>query len=408
MSRTRSPRALPRAIQIAIVVSAFGAVGLVLLFSSLSARRDALAVAQDTPEPVPSGYFQPTDRQWESLEISPVKQIAFPDVSETDVAIAAADDATAQIFSPFTGRVSGIFVTTGDSVTAGAPLFTGEGNEYAQAQSDLATAIEARDAARVHLRVTQVERDRLRTLVRIDGATRKDFDQSEADVADAAAALGNAEAAQALARSHMRVLGDSAAANGTSVTVRAPISGVVTQRAVATGQYVNSAANGASTPLLTISDTSRVFFVANVTETDITRIHIGDRIEARLLAFPGRLFNARVKYIGTSVDPDSHRIAVRAEGANPDGLLKAGMYGTVTIYTGPGSTQIVVPEDAVIFEGETARVWIAGPRQTLALRYIRTGQTVDGMVEVLSGLRAGDRVVTSGSLFIDRAAQNDS
>jgi cobalt-zinc-cadmium efflux system membrane fusion protein len=395
-------------VQAAIVVALFGVVGLALLLCSSIARRGATAAAQEAPEPIPSGYFQPTARQWESLEISAVKRMAFPEVSETDVTIAAPDDATVQIFSPFTGRVSRVFVTTGDTVNAGAALFTGEGNEYAQAQSDLATATQALGAARVHLQVTQAQYERLRKLVRMDGATRKDFEQSGADVADARAAIGNAEAAAALARAHMRVLGESAGSNGTSVTVRAPMGGVVTQRALGAGQYVDSAANGSQSPLLTISDLSRVFFVANVGETDVARIRIGDQIEARLLAFPGRIFDARVTYIGSSVDPVTHRIAVRAQGPNPDGLLKAGMYGNINIYTGPASTRIVVPEDAVIFEGETAHVWVAGPRHTLALRSIRAGQTVDGMVEVLSGLRADDRVVTSGSLFIDRAAQDDS
>jgi cobalt-zinc-cadmium efflux system membrane fusion protein len=405
---SRSPRALSPGVQVTIVVALFGIVALALLFCSPIARRGATAAAQEAPEPIPSGYFKPTDRQWESLEISPVRRMAFPQVSETDVTIAAPDDATVQILSPFTGRVSRVFVTTGDTVNAGSALFAGEGNEYAQAQSDLSTAAQALDPARVHLRVTQAEHERLRKLVRLDGATRKDFEQSGADVADARAVLGNAEAAVALARAHMRVLGVSAGSNGTSVTVRAPMGGVITQRAVGAGQYVESAANGSQNPLLTISDLSRVFFVANVSETDVAHIQVGDRIEARLLAFPGRVFDARVNYIGSSIDPATRRIAVRAQGANPDGLLKAGMYGNINIYTGPASTSIVVPEDAVIFEGETAHVWIVGPQHTLAVRSIRAGRTVDGMVEVLGGLGADDRVVTSGSLFIDRAAQDDS
>jgi cobalt-zinc-cadmium efflux system membrane fusion protein len=61
----------------------------------------------------------------------------------------------------------------------------------------------------------------------------------------------------------------------------------------------------------------------------------------------------------------------------------------------------------VIFEGDTARVWITGPNRTLALRYVRAGKIVDGTVEILEGLRPGDRVVTTGSVFIDRASQGD-
>jgi cobalt-zinc-cadmium efflux system membrane fusion protein len=98
---------------------------------------------------------------------------------------------------------------------------------------------------------------------------------------------------------------------------------------------------------------------------------------------------------------------VRGEIANPDGLLKPEMFATFGLITGPESTAVGVPEQAVIYEADTARVWVAGPRRTLALRQIKAGETRDGMVQVLSGLAPGERVVTSGSLFIDRASQGD-
>jgi cobalt-zinc-cadmium efflux system membrane fusion protein len=86
-------------------------------------------------------------------------------------------------------------------------------------------------------------------------------------------------------------------------------------------------------------------------------------------------------------------------------LLKPGMFGSFRIFTGAPAPAIAVPEEAVVFEGDEARVWIVGPNKTLALRSVRVGKTLDGMVEALSGIRSGDRVVTRGSVFIDRAAQ---
>jgi cobalt-zinc-cadmium efflux system membrane fusion protein len=395
----------------------FGVAVAVLFFSSLFAHRTPSAVAQSTPEPLPSGYFRPTADQWRSLTIAAIKTMPFGDVTETDGTIAPADDTTTQIFSPFTGRITHVYVTVGDVVRKGTPLFAGEGGEYAQAVNDLVSAQQSLRAARIQLRVTEDNQARLLKLLRIDGAARKDVEQSRADVALALATVKNDQTAVTLVQSRLRVLGETAPAAGTGensapalrtgVIVRSPIDGVVTQRAVGAGTFIDSAANGASNPLLTISDLSRVFFVANATEEQIGRIHPGDRLTVAMSAFPGRTYDARVKYISPVVDPSLHRIAVRAEVDNPDSSLKPGMYGRFAIVTGPADTAVGVPEDAVIFEGDTARVWIVGPNHTLALRYFTAGKTVDGIVEALRGLESGDRVVTRGSVFIDRASQGD-
>jgi cobalt-zinc-cadmium efflux system membrane fusion protein len=107
------------------------------------------------------------------------------------------------------------------------------------------------------------------------------------------------------------------------------------------------------------------------------------------------------------VDPATRRVTVRAQVANPGGELKPEMFATFDLITGAASSAVGVPEQAVIFEGDTARVWVSRGGRLLELRTIKTGQTVGGMVEVLSGLSAGETVVTSGSLFIDRAAKGD-
>ncbi len=83
------------------------------------------------------------------------------------------------------------------------------------------------------------------------------------------------------------------------------------------------------------------------------------------------------------------------------------MFASFSIITGSDETAPAVPEDAVVYEGETARVWVARDDKTLELRRIRVGRISDGSVEVLAGLAPGDRIVTSGTVFIDRAAKGD-
>jgi cobalt-zinc-cadmium efflux system membrane fusion protein len=292
----------------------------------------------------------------------------------------------------------------GDHVRAGQPLFAIDAAEFVQGQSDLLTA-----AAQV--RQTRAALDRLQILLKENGAAVKDVQQAQTDVATAQAAL---EAA----RNRLRVLGMGAAqiaaaeagasARGivADTVVVSPIAGVVTQRAVGVGQNLASLANnGGGTPAFTVSDLSRVWLVGDLREADAPLAKVGEPIDVRVGALPGKVFHAKVDFVSPMVDPATRRVIVRAGIANSGGELLPEMYATFDLITGPSEQAVGVPVEAVIYEGETARLWVARSGHLLELRNVKTGRTHDGMVEVLSGLQPGEQVVTSGSLFIDRASK---
>lgn len=189
--------------------------------------------------------------------------------------------------------------------------------------------------------------------------------------------------------------------------VTAPIGGVVTQRQVGLGQYINSAAGGAANPVFSIGNLATVWLLANVREEDAPLMQVGEPVEVRVLALPGRVFKAKLTYVGPSIDPNLHRLPVRAEVENSDFVLKPEMFATFSIVTGKDVTAPAVPEEAVVREGDTARVWVVRPDKSVALRQIRAGRTSDGEIEVLAGLKPGETVISGGSLFIDRAAKTD-
>jgi cobalt-zinc-cadmium efflux system membrane fusion protein len=189
--------------------------------------------------------------------------------------------------------------------------------------------------------------------------------------------------------------------------VTAPVRGTITQRQIGVGQYINSEAAGATNPVYTISDLSTVYLIANVREVDAPLMKVGLPLEVQVLAYPGRVFKGKVSYVAPSIDTNTHRLPVRADVENPDGALKPGMFANFSIITGEAATAPAVPQEAIVYEGDHARVWVAGEGDTLALREIRTGRISDGMVEVRAGLSAGEKVVTSGTIFIDRAARAD-
>jgi len=126
-----------------------------------------------------------------------------------------------------------------------------------------------------------------------------------------------------------------------------------------------------------------------------------------VLAFPGRVFDAKISWVAPSIDSSTHRLSVRANVENTNGELKPGMFANFSIITGNAATAPAVPQHAIVYEGDTARVWVAGDDGTISARPVHVGQIADGMVEILGGLSAGEKIVTSGALFIDRAANSD-
>jgi len=380
----------------------------------------ALAVAAVVPpaRAADPGSFTPTRAQWAALKFATVARIDFRTERVTEGSIASDDDLTTPVFSPYSGRVVRLIAGWGDHVAKGAPLFAVEASEYVQAVNDLITAVAALRTARSQLAQAKINEHRNHDLYLAKGGALKDWQQSETDLRAAQNAADTTEIALAAVRNRMRILGQTepeiaAVENAPTQQidpvqiVTAPIAGTVTQRQVGVGQYINSAANGATSTVYTIGDLSTVWLVANVREADAALIRSGTAAQVRVPAYPGRVFDGRLSWIGASIDADTHRLSVRADVKNPDGALKPGMFASFTLLIGDTAPALAVPESAIVYEGEGARVWVAPKDGELASREIKTGRTNGKMVEVLSGLSAGDKVVSSGTLFIDRAATSD-
>jgi cobalt-zinc-cadmium efflux system membrane fusion protein len=392
---------------------------LVLLSNALFPPPAASTATRDALN-VPDGSFAPTPRQWASFTIMPVQQMIFRLASETDGKIANDDDVTTPVYSPFTGRVTNLFAKAGDRVTRGDPLFAVQAAEFVQGQNDLIGAAATLRTARAQMNLAQTNEKRQHALFLAQGGALKDWQQSQVDLANAEGGLRSAEIALGTVRNRLRILGKSdqeiAAAEtapdpqqfNPEAIVVAPISGTVVQRQIGQGQNIVSQSSGGTTPVFLIGDLTRVWLLGNAREIDAPFIHVGDPVEVAVLAYPGRVFSAHISYIATSIDPNTHRLPVRAEVDNSDGALKPEMFASFTVIIGAGEASAAVPDSAVVHEGSSAHVWVAHPEnKTITLRQIRTGRFIDGMVQVTEGLQFGESVVTRGSLFIDRATVAD-
>jgi len=343
------------------------------------------------PPPPADGSFVATDRQWQTLSFATAQSATVADSATSDGKIAVDDDLTTTVYSPFTGRVTQLSAKVGDHVSAGQVLFAVAANEAAQSNADIATST-------AQVAVAKAAEARLKDLYNNQGAALKDYQQAQSDLA---AAQANLSAAQG----RRNALGGGVS-NGQGL-VRAPVSGIVTQRMIGPGQYVASATGGTATQAFTISSFDKVWLIGNLREEDAGRAHVGQFAEVHPLG-SSEVLHARINYVGPSIDPATHRLTVRAELPNPGGRLKPETLATFTLSSGTDHQSVTVPEAAVIFEANTARVWVAvGKDHSLRLRQITAGQDANGIVEVTSGLRAGETVVTAGSLFIDRGAKSD-
>ena len=391
----------------AAVVAAVGLVLLLVLVVAPAALRAAGSRPEAASPATPPGTFQPTQAQWRGLSFARAEPMSFVDQVSTSGRIALDEDASVQITPPFSGRVVSVAAKAGDRVAKGQVLLSAQASEVAQARSDLAAAQAALTTAKAQAEVAITNAARQQALFKINGAALKDVQQAQSDATGARDTLRSDEAALALVRARLDVLQASGSGTEALATMRAPIAGVVTQRQVGPGQYLNATSNGATTPIFTVSDLSRVWLSADVREEDADKLHPGAAVTATVPGLPGRTFHAHIDYVAPALDPATRRLSVRATLPNPDGALKPEMFADFALDAGPAAQELGVPGSAVIYEGDTARVWVAGPGRALGLRQIRAGRTQGGEVQVLSGLQPGERVVTSGAIFIDRAAKSD-
>jgi membrane fusion protein, heavy metal efflux system len=357
-----------------------------------------------------SDRYTPTPAEWATLTIEPVAERIFRAEHVTEGKIAVDEDRSTPVFSPYAGRVMKLLVRPGDSVTQGQSLFVIEAADTVQAQNDFIAAMTGLNKAQSAVDLAQLQDTRAKDLFEGKAVPLKDYQQSQATLVQAQNDLRSSQTALEAAHNKLRILGLTEEAISAfqqkgridpNTTVFSPITGTVVQRKVGPGQYVNS---GASDPVFVIGDLSTVWLVAFVRETDAAAVTVGQEMTFSVLALPGRDITAHIDYVSAAIDPATRRLLVRATIDNKDGLLKPEMFANVTIYSPGDHPAVGVPKQALIYEGDQVRVWVAHDDKSIELRQIKTGLTNGDLVEVKGNLKPGEQVVTKGSLFIDRAA----
>jgi Cu(I)/Ag(I) efflux system membrane fusion protein/cobalt-zinc-cadmium efflux system membrane fusion protein len=184
-----------------------------------------------------------------------------------------------------------------------------------------------------------------------------------------------------------------------NIAIEAPASGYIIERDALPNEYVQP-----DTKLYTIADLSTVWVYANVFQNDVGKLKPGDPAQVTVDAYPGRHFNGRIDQILPQVDMTTRTVRVRLVFSNPGVILKPGMYVNVAISVRLGR-QMVIPASAVLQTGTRAVAFVDHGNGSLEPRTVEIGPQLDDSVVVLSGLKAGEKVVSSANFLVDSEAQ---
>jgi cobalt-zinc-cadmium efflux system membrane fusion protein len=335
--------------------------------------------------------------QLERLHVEPVTQTSFrPTIQVTGTAQFNADVST-QVIPPISGPVMRILTDVGAEVHRGQALALVSSPDFATTIADF------RKAQAAYVQTKRVA-DQDEQLWKNDAIAKRDLEQAQTDAAAAAAdrdaalqqlrALGVDEASIAALR-------DGKDVPQLEGAIRAPIDGTVVERLINPGQLLQAG----STPAFTVANLSTMWVQANVFETDLASVQIGDRAEVTTAASPNP-FVGKVTYIAALVDPATKATSVRVLVPNPRRLLKKDMYVQVEIHGSRERKGLLIPVTSVLRDDDNlpfVYVQTGTGTSTFGRRQITIGSRVGDRYEVTAGLAAGDRIISEGALFVQFA-----
>jgi cobalt-zinc-cadmium efflux system membrane fusion protein len=331
--------------------------------------------------------------QLSAIKIEPVETHLFPVEKEAVGTISFVDDLSVQVFPPYQGKLIKTFVELGDEVQKEQPLYTIDSPDLIQAESTLIGAAATLD-------LTSKELARAKDLYGTNGVSEREMEQATSDQQTADGALK-------AARDAVRVFGKTESEIGQIVAtrkidpalvVRSPLTGEVTAYNGPPGLLVQP---GTAPAPFSVADTSLKWMLANVTESDSPLFHVGQPVEAKVMAYPGRVFTGKISKIYAMVDPNTHRVTVRSEIADPNHELRPGMLANFVIRVQDPVEAVAIAMAGVVREGDgTMAAWVTTDRHRFSERIVKLGLQRDGRYQVLEGLQRGELAVADGAVFL--------
>jgi len=369
--------------------------------SAINSVRGRIDKAEDTktldqPDAAAQpGLFSVSKEQLDHLKIVSVTQETWASSIQTTGTVDLDNDHTAQAITQANGPISRILVDVGSQVKEGDPLL------YVSSP-DLVNAISAYRKARNREDANKRSVDREKELLDRGAVSAKDYESVVADYNDSVTDVETAAES-------LRIFGITeqeiaqAEQQGKTISremaVRAPISGTVIQKLVTPGQVIQAG----STACFTVSELSTVWVQGHIFDRDLANIHAGDAVEETNPDLH-HVFEGTVSYIGAFMDPATRTTPVRILTKNPQGLLKKDMFVNAVIKNGVKKTVLMLPVSAILRDAQNEPiVYIETEPGKFAQRSVMVGEQQQDRVEIVSGVRVGEKVVGDGSLFLQFA-----
>jgi cobalt-zinc-cadmium efflux system membrane fusion protein len=340
----------------------------------------------ETPE-----LFTIPQNQMSHVQVVTVEPVKLPRVLRLTGAVAYNAFNTVPVITQVGGPVSRILVVPGERVKKGQSLLEVSSPDYSLLY---AAYLKARDT----LRVTDKNYARAQDLYAHHAIAERDLLQAESDRIQAQADLNAALLG-------LKILGIpnpddlEKAPSSAEIPLLAPIGGEIVERDVAPGQLLQAGA----TQAFIISDMSSVWVLANVYQSDMAEVHVGDQVAVQTDSYPDK-FQGKISFMSPALDPNTRTLQARIIVENPGEKLKNNMYVTATVNAGVEQNAIAVPDSSVLRDDENQPfVYVATGSNQFGRRSVEIGQSEAGKTQILKGLSPGDKVVGDGGLFLQFA-----
>ncbi len=276
-------------------------------------------------------------------------------------------------------------VEEGTFVSKGSLLATIEDRDYASELRRVEAALRQADATFVN---AKAEYSRKETLYKEELVTRQQFEDVVTRLALAEAEVDRAKEALAIARERY-----------SKTRILAPMPGFISEKKISQGEFVR---NG--TPLYVLVQIDPLKLLFTVSEKDIGKLKVNQDVQFLVDSYPGRDFKGKVSIIYPTMDDRTRTLQVEARAANPERLLKPGLFAKVILYTSEPRDTVVVPVTSILYEGQNMKVYVVeGDRAKL--RNVKLGSKYDDLMEIVEGVKGGEVLVVAGQQNLAEGAK---
>jgi len=324
--------------------------------------------------------FVISDSLLKTLQIDSVVKCPLVNALTLTGKVSFNEDKVARIFPMVSGNITGVTVQLGDHVNAGQRLGIIRSDEMAGYGNDLVTA-------KTNLLIAKKNLDASEDMYKSGLLSEKDFTTAQELYKQSESQLN---------RSNEVLQINGGNTNG-EFMVKSPISGFIVEKQINNNMAIRP---DNTSDLFTVSDLKDVWVIANVYESNISQVHLGDSVDATTLSYPGRIFRCKVDKILNVLDPTNKVMKVRIVLTNSDYALKPEMFASVTVVNKTNNETLCIPASSLIFENSQYYVLVYKSQSDVKITPVEVIGTNGDKSYISGGVQVGDKIIGSNAVLI--------